>query len=362
MAVLVLHSLVLCVLVNFTREELLNIRLSAGQKFSLVFIEPESFSELLVRSAAALYRICLRCRRGRQAGALFKQRRQGLRTALPSIYPVNVRSVANKMDELLLLNRTNMDFCRFAALWSETWLGEHIPDSSLHLPGFQLLHGDCTELLGKTRGGGICFYINKGWCTDVTVLKKSCSPHLETLFINCKPFYSQWEFSSFILVGVYIDPQACLSEALQHLTDQITNVEQNHPDSLLIVLGDFNRAKLSHELPKYRQHIKCPTRDANILDTNHCYTVIKDSSVKVLKFADTERSSASSRTVTSLHTDRRLNSWHSGVVRTTWSWTHSKLWRWISGGAPQHCPTLHSEQHCLLWSPSGFWYPQSPRI
>ncbi len=38
--------------------------------------------------------------------------------------------------------------------------------------------------------------------------------------------------------------------------------------------------------------------------------------------------------VTSLHTDRRLNSWPSGAVRTTWSWTRSKLWRWqwTSGG------------------------------
>ncbi len=40
------------------------------------------------------------------------------------------------------------------------------------------------------RGGGLCFYINEGWCSDVTTLKKMCSPNLEALFINCKPFYS----------------------------------------------------------------------------------------------------------------------------------------------------------------------------
>ncbi len=44
--------------------------------------------------------------------------------------------------------------------------------------------------------------------------------------------------------------------------------------SVLIILGDFNKANLSRELPKYRQHITCPTRDSNILD--HCYTAIKD--------------------------------------------------------------------------------------
>ncbi|XP_052469923.1 uncharacterized protein LOC128026697 [Carassius gibelio] len=43
---------------------------------------------------------------------------------------------------------------------------------------------------------------------------------------------------------------------------------------MLFILGDFNKANLSCELPKYRQHVTCPTRDSNILD--HCYTTIKD--------------------------------------------------------------------------------------
>ncbi|KAM9817934.1 uncharacterized protein ACBT44_008378 [Syngnathus typhle] len=36
----------------------------------------------------------------------------------------------------------------------------------------------------------------------------------------------------------------------------------------------LTRANLAHELPKYRQHVTCPTRGAQTLD--HCYTVIKD--------------------------------------------------------------------------------------
>jgi len=51
-------------------------------------------------------------------------------------------------------------------------------------------------------------------------------------------------------------------------------VSNNTPDSVLIILGDFNKAILSRELPKYRQHVTCPTRDSNTLD--HCYTAIKD--------------------------------------------------------------------------------------
>ncbi len=101
-----------------------------------------------------------------------------------------------------------------------------------------------------------------------------CCSDLEMLFINCKPFYSPREFCSFILVSVYIPPQAHGSSALQKLTALITDTEQKHPDSVLIILGDFNKVNLSHELPKYRQHITCPTRDSNILD--HCYTAIKE--------------------------------------------------------------------------------------
>ncbi len=94
------------------------------------------------------------------------------------------------------------------------------------------------------------------------------------LFINCKPFYSQQEFCSFILVSFNIPPQAHVSSALQKLADLITDTEQQHLESVLIILEDFNKANLSRELPKYRQHITCPTRDSNALD--HCYTTIKN--------------------------------------------------------------------------------------
>ena len=157
--------------------------------------------------------------------------------------------------------------------FTETWLDGSIPDSALQLEGFQLLRADRdTELSGKTKGGGLCFYINSGWCNDVTVILQHCSPDLESFFINCKPFYSPREFVSFILVGVYMQPRANVQEAQRTLADQILSVERTNPDSLVIVLGDFNKGNLTHELPKYRQFIKCPTREENILD--HCYTTV----------------------------------------------------------------------------------------
>ncbi len=180
------------------------------------------------------------------------------------------------MDKLLLLSQINKNFSNSAArCFTENWLNDAILDSALHLPIFQLIKSDHdTKSMGKLRSGGTCFYINERRCTDVTVLKKMCCSDLETLFINCKPFYSLQEFCSFILVSIYIPPQANVRSVLQKLTDQITESEQKHPDSVLIILGDFNKASLSRELPKYRRHITCPTRDSNILD--YCYTAIKE--------------------------------------------------------------------------------------
>lgn len=45
-------------------------------------------------------------------------------------------------------------------------------------------------------------------------------------------------------------PQTCTSSAMQTLADQMLCTEWKYPDSLLIVLGDFNRANLTHELPR----------------------------------------------------------------------------------------------------------------
>ncbi len=55
---------------------------------------------------------------------------------------------------------------------------------------FQLIRSDRdAESTGKSHGGRTCFYINERWCIDATMLKMFCSD-LETLFVNCKPFYS----------------------------------------------------------------------------------------------------------------------------------------------------------------------------
>lgn len=50
--------------------------------------------------------------------------------------------------------------------------------------------------------------MNSGWCTDV--ISQHCSPSLEYLYINSKPFYLPREVASFFLAAVFIPPQASM--------------------------------------------------------------------------------------------------------------------------------------------------------
>ncbi|KAL0149701.1 hypothetical protein M9458_054984, partial [Cirrhinus mrigala] len=144
---------------GFTRDELQN----TPQNLLPVFDYSDVLLNTVVGRAAALIKRFRKRRRGKRAGAFVKLRQRGFRTALPSIHLANLRSLSNKTDELLLLSRTNKDFSNSAALcFTETWLNDAIPDSALHLPGYQLFRADRdAESTGKSRGGGMCFYINE---------------------------------------------------------------------------------------------------------------------------------------------------------------------------------------------------------
>ncbi len=141
--------------ISFTRDELLNIRQNTPQNLFPDFDYSDVLRDIVVGGAVALVK-CFRTRRRRKrASALVKLRQRGFRTALPSNHLASLRSLPIKTDELLLLSRTNKDFSNFAALcFTETWLNDAIPDSTLSLPSFKLIRTDRdTESTGKSRSG-----------------------------------------------------------------------------------------------------------------------------------------------------------------------------------------------------------------
>ncbi|KAM3863747.1 integrin alpha-IIb-like [Diretmus argenteus] len=256
----------------YTRIELLSLRSNPAD------VDPQLISTLPAEIQATNNSPCYPNswrhrphRSKRRAGVLSRFRKRPYRPPLPALLLSNVRSLRHKTDELFLLMQTNKDYNECSALClTETWLDDTVSDQVVTPPGFTLHRADRSTLLStKAKGGGICFMVNQRWCNNDTTLNTLCSPHLEYISVKCRPSYLPREFASVILVGVYIPPSANANTAITELATYISSVENNHPDGAVIVLGDFNHASLSTELPNYIQQVTCPSRGDNTLD--HCY-------------------------------------------------------------------------------------------
>ncbi len=94
--------------------------------------------------------------------------------------------------------------------------------------GFSVHRSDRTEeLTGKSRGGGVCFYISNSWCNERNIhsIKSFCSPDLEFHTLLCRPFWLPREFTAIIITAVYIPPQANTDQALKELYRIISEQE-----------------------------------------------------------------------------------------------------------------------------------------
>ncbi len=157
----------------YDRDTLLNIGSSVAQrKPDFEFLNAgglftDTASEPFVWVAKARRR--RRCRkRGKRAGVLIRLRLRAFRPPLPTILLANVQSLDNKLCELrarISYQRETRDCCVICL--TETWMSAIVPDSAIELTGFSVHRSDRTEeLTGKSRGGGVCFYINNSWCNE----------------------------------------------------------------------------------------------------------------------------------------------------------------------------------------------------
>lgn len=80
------------------------------------------------------------------------------------------------MDLLRLRMNTQQELRECCALiLMETWLNDNIPDCAVQLDRLICLHADRTSASGKSKGGGLCVYVNTGWCTNTKIIKSYCS-------------------------------------------------------------------------------------------------------------------------------------------------------------------------------------------
>eukprot|EP00061_Rhincodon_typus_P015277 g42865.t1 len=132
----------------------------------------------------------------------------------------------------------------------------------------------------KAKDRRVCLPIITFWCSDVMTLVSYCSLNLEYPTVNCHPYYLWQEFTSAILTAVYIPLHVEVKSALDEICNATNSLGMEYPEALFIVAIDFNQANFISVLPKYHQHVSCPTRDLNILV--HCYTIMKDADHSIL--------------------------------------------------------------------------------
>ena len=95
-------------------------------------------------------------RRARLRRAEARRERRRYKPVLPAIVMGNVRSLANKMDELAALARSQREYRESSVMvFTETWLHRDIPDCNVSVDGFHTVRADRDSTLsGKAKGGG----------------------------------------------------------------------------------------------------------------------------------------------------------------------------------------------------------------
>ena len=152
--------------------------------------------------------------------------------------------------------------------FSETWLTEN--DGDPEILGFTVVRGDRSlDETGKRRGGGVCVYVNRHWCCNITVKEQLCTEHLELLTVALRLYYLRREFNQLFITAIYIHPAADVKLANEGVGRVIHRLSLLSPDSPWFVLADFNKCRLNRVLPHFKQYVTCLTYKDKTIDL--CY-------------------------------------------------------------------------------------------
>ena len=105
----------------------------------------------------------------------------------------------------------------------------------------------------KKKGGGLALYVSERWCNPghVTVKERHCTPDIELLAVGMRPYYLPREFTSTIIIAVYIPPSADAAAACEVISSTAAKLLTQHPDAFMVITGDFNHASLEQLPPVY---------------------------------------------------------------------------------------------------------------
>jgi hypothetical protein len=178
----------------------------------------------------------------------------------PKLFLNNTRSLVNKIEELsTTIQWLNPD----VAILTETWLSSNITDDLISIPHYSIYRKDRPS---DKRGGGVCIYItNNLKHTPLSYLNNS---EFESFWTLLKPNRLPRGISSIILAAVYHPPNADDKLLHNHFHDCLDRALIKHPNSAIILAGDFNQFKQTSTCSSFnlKNVVLQPTRGNNILD------------------------------------------------------------------------------------------------
>ena len=212
---------------------------------------------------------------------------QGASSGISVIYS-NLRSIRNKLDEILLLvEQRSPDLMAF----TETWLTSNVLDSEVQIPGYELLRAD---RLGNHTGGGTILY----WKRSLRVHLLEVVNDGGSTALWCRINDSRRGFTVGVVYRCPTDPASLVLESFQRYGAK--------KDCL--VVGDFNAPKVDWDLLQCSlprdsfdsrllesslacslfQHVLSPTRlvpdkSCNILDLVFSSTPMEVNSLNILE-------------------------------------------------------------------------------
>ncbi len=95
---------------------------------------------------------------------------------------------------------------------------------------------------------------------NISILSRSCSPHLEHLSINLPPILSAREFSSTVVTAVYIHHRQIAAWLCSKLHDELSGYIKYILTLHVSSRGTLTRLTSKKVIPNFRQYISCPTR------------------------------------------------------------------------------------------------------
>lgn len=181
---------------------------------------------------------------------------------VPSILLSNVMSLAPKIDEVsTCVQNANFDLVCI----TETWLKQHIPDNAVIIDGYNLIRLDRKEGIH----GGVCMYLREQIPFSIIDIPQEDGYNLEVLWIQIRPPRLPRGISDIVLGVIYHPPSANDAIMLDYLTNCLSTLEANNPNSGIILLGDLNRTLNTSRLSfnfGLKQIINFPPRGSNTLD------------------------------------------------------------------------------------------------